>query len=721
MNRLKLAESVWLNSNRLGVRPLPRGTTGAIHVPKSRVTILSGEAHAKEVKPVVRAANFPPYFSWIDNRSLFQPEYPRFPIPSGYNYCDETKIPPLPSSDPKNIVSTFVLGPSNQGLCGNCYAVSSGNMTTARFSIWGLQAPKKLSYFQLTDCTMLALDPSIEAPCVVGGPKEALNQCSEMACGGGNPADCFEYMRKYGVLSDVDYQALMNKTGKYPGGSYQDVMWPSGQASYNEGAIKGDPEDLRVPPPSTCIAPDAKKYPYQVSSIIKGDKAVQLSTIESIKSELFNNGPIVSMFKVWDDFNVPSVGEMHLWPETNNIYVRGAYKVRSTMSCDDYIHKYNNCNQLLLNVNFKPEDIVTYKNTFGTQLKGSAYNPSEFDDIWRKFWASADQNMEQNYVAPNTIPTSGFAGHAVVIVGWGVDNNVPGYGTLEYWIVQNSWGQSWNDQGYFKIAMSMQKNKNGVYAPIQDLSRKGDTVNSDIGIDLMVGDNTDNYFGGVFAWSPVIIGKNGQPIDNPMMPVDSSGNPIPVVPIKNTCPPPMKVIPVDPPENCDPMNPNPGQPNQPNQPNQPIQPPAKPVQPAKPNDPLFPTLPFFNNQPGQPSIPVQPPVQPVQPPNQPIQPVQPPVRPPSSQPPSSQPPSVPDQNISLLSVFGWVGAILIIVFAVGMFITHFKSSQSSSTQLQSQFQSQSPSPLTSGSTMKKTVNSFSPTNGMTPTAPMPQV
>jgi len=38
-------------------------------------------------------------------------------------------------------------------------------------------------------------------------------------------------------------------------------------------------------------------------------------------------------------------------------------------------------------------------------------------------------------------------GHAVVIVGWGKEEDTG----LDYWLVRNSWGPSWGDNGYFKI------------------------------------------------------------------------------------------------------------------------------------------------------------------------------------------------------------------------------------------------------------------------------
>jgi C1A family cysteine protease len=63
-------------------------------------------------------------------------------------------------------------------------------------------------------------------------------------------------------------------------------------------------------------------------------------------------------------------------------------------------------------------------------------------------YASADnfRNYKSGIYNDTTCPTT--VNHAVQTVGWGHDDALD----LNYFIVRNSWGASWGDQGYIKIA-----------------------------------------------------------------------------------------------------------------------------------------------------------------------------------------------------------------------------------------------------------------------------
>ena len=53
------------------------------------------------------------------------------------------------------------------------------------------------------------------------------------------------------------------------------------------------------------------------------------------------------------------------------------------------------------------------------------------------------------------VPREGHAvlgGHAVKVVGWG--SELLDRGTVEFWLCANSWGQSWGEKGYFRLAMA---------------------------------------------------------------------------------------------------------------------------------------------------------------------------------------------------------------------------------------------------------------------------
>jgi len=49
-------------------------------------------------------------------------------------------------------------------------------------------------------------------------------------------------------------------------------------------------------------------------------------------------------------------------------------------------------------------------------------------------------------------------GHAVRVIGWGVASGV------NYWLIANSWGTSWGEQGYIRIAFGNSNIDKAAYA-----------------------------------------------------------------------------------------------------------------------------------------------------------------------------------------------------------------------------------------------------------------
>ena len=163
---------------------------------------------------------------------------------------------------------------------------------------------------------------------------------------------------------------------------------------------------------------------------------------------------------------------------------RGAFPLRLSMqdiiSCDsknrkcfgdtivntwDYLENYGTCNY-----DCKP---YISKDLYVPSCKFTCVNKFEIFARYRamkgSFWASGDQQVIKDNLmkyGPLSVTMQTYEDmhlfnsddvyehkygklgdfHAVNIIGWGRDRSR----NREYWIVRNSWGEKWGDQGYFK-------------------------------------------------------------------------------------------------------------------------------------------------------------------------------------------------------------------------------------------------------------------------------
>jgi hypothetical protein len=135
------------------------------------------------------------------------------------------------------------------------------------------------------------------------------------------------------------------------------------------------------------------------------------------------------------------------------------------MSNDEYytalwVKKSNNIISSISDIDL-PGSILNIKREIYT--KGPVVSAFAVYNDFTDFWDNKSSDPDEVYI-PNA--KSGFdGGHAVVIVGWGVNSN-----GIQYWLIRNSWGVYGGDLGYFKMACSNQisdkSNWNGIDVPI---------------------------------------------------------------------------------------------------------------------------------------------------------------------------------------------------------------------------------------------------------------
>jgi hypothetical protein len=115
--------------------------------------------------------------------------------------------------------------------------------------------------------------------------------------------------------------------------------------------------------------------------------------------------------------------------------------------------------------------VVTYQVPLDFMVSGHGYKWDATNGIFIS--GSYKEDLEKKFPDKkgiNWIEPQGW--HAVELIGWDI-GDVSGLGKVPYWIIKNSWGEEWMENGYCKIAMN--------------LPEKG--LNSNLGLDYPIGVN----------------------------------------------------------------------------------------------------------------------------------------------------------------------------------------------------------------------------------------
>ena len=426
-----------------------------------RGPIMTDEEHNKSLQNLLKSTGLlrlPEQFSWLNRDDYLK-----------YFGIDEEL----------GILTT----PVHQHNCGACWSIAAATAFSDRYAIAN-RLPKSPDFSHtaiMAGCNPASPDPS---PCT-----------SSQSCCGGVLFEAIDYICKIGVPT----HKCMDASWMCPHSTTQ--TFDECGACKTDELVSASCTDIsnQMPPDATRVCSNKCTFNGQTlqcehPNLYKRSRALNGSALSigsnvnptvAIQGDIFVNGPLPVTFMVYAGFVVGSTpdsnGKVDGWQKTKGVYINvpgfNIYNyppvpVQTAVKCQTI-------NGLLCDCACMINDYCKRGCAVCVDTLGNSCDCNCLTDNGTR----CDPNCKLELNNSQTVhPDRAYMGnHSVVIVGWGVENDVTftavdyltnekvtkTFEKLPYWIVRNSWGPCWLEKnadnlednpwgappGFFKVAM----------------------------------------------------------------------------------------------------------------------------------------------------------------------------------------------------------------------------------------------------------------------------